>query len=34
MINFDHVMKENIKECNPNRTQIPGQSYRILLIRG
>ena len=34
MINFDDVLKENIKEHNPNRPQIPDYLYRILLIGG
>ena len=33
MINFD-VVKENIKEHNPNWPQIPDHSYRILIIGG
>ena len=31
MINFDDVIKENIKE-NPNCPQSPDHSYRILII--
>ena len=34
MINFDDVTKENIKEHNPNWPQIPGHSYRMLIIGG
>ena len=34
MINFDDVTKENIKEHNPNRLQIPGHPYRILITGG
>ena len=35
MVNFDYVTKENIKELNPNRPQIPDHhSYRILIIGG
>ena len=34
MINFDDVTKENIKEHNPNWTQIPEHPYRILIIGG
>ena len=34
MINFDRVTKENIKEPNPDLPQIPGHSYRILIIGG
>ena len=29
MINFDDVVKENIKEHNPNWPQIPDHPYRI-----
>ena len=29
MINFDDVTKENIKEHNPNWSQIPDHPYRI-----
>ena len=32
MINFDDVVKENIKEHNPNWPQIPNHPYRILII--
>ena len=31
-INFDDVLKENIKENNPNWPQIPDHPYRILII--
>ena len=31
MINFDNVIKENIKEHNPNWPQIPDHPYRILI---
>ena len=34
MINFDDVVKENIKEHNPNRQKIPDHPYRILIIGG
>ena len=34
MINFDNVIKENIKEHNPNWRQIPDHPYRILIIGG
>ena len=34
MINFDDVVKENIKEHNPNWPQIPDHPYRILIIGG
>ena len=32
MINFDDVVKENIKEHNPNLLQIPDHPYQILVI--
>ena len=31
---FHDVSKENIKECNLNRPQIPDHPYRIVIIRG
>ena len=34
MINFGDVVKENIKEHNPNWPQIPDHPYGILLIGG
>ena len=34
MINFDDVMKENIKEHNPNWPQIPDHAYKVLIIGG
>ena len=34
MTNFDDVIKENIKEHNPNWPQISDDSYRLLIIRG
>ena len=34
MINVDDVIKENIKEHNPNWPQIPVHPYRILIIGG
>ena len=34
MINFDDVIKENIKDHNPNWPPIPDHPYRILIIRG
>ena len=34
MIDFDDVVKENIKEHNPNWPQIPNHPYRILIIGG
>ena len=32
MINFDDVVKGNIKQHNPNWPQIPKHSYRVLII--
>ena len=34
MIDFDDATKENIKEHNPNWSQIPDHPYRILIIGG
>ena len=34
MINFYDVTKQNIKQHNPNRPQIPDHPYRILIIGG
>ena len=34
IINFNDVIKENIKEHNLNWVQIPDHSYRILIIGG
>ena len=34
MINFDDVIKENIKERDPNWLQIPDHPYRILITGG
>ena len=34
MIDFDDVVKENIKEHNPNWLQIPNHPYRILTTGG
>ena len=34
MINFDDVIKENIKAHDPNWSQICGHQCRILIIRG
>ena len=34
MINVDDVIKENIKEHNPNLPQSPDHPYRILIIGG
>ena len=31
MINFDDVIKENIKEHTPNWPQIPDHPYKILV---
>ena len=33
-INFDDVMKENIKEHNSSWPQVPDYPYRILIIEG
>ena len=33
-LNFDDVVKENIKKYNPNWPQIPDHSYRILINAG
>ena len=32
MINFDDVVKEKIKEKNPNWLQIPDHPYKLLII--
>ena len=34
MIHFDDVIKENIKEHNPNWPKIPDHPYRILITGG
>ena len=34
MINFDDVIKENIKEHHPNWSQIPDHPYGISIIGG
>ena len=34
MINFDDVVKENIKRCNPNLPQISYHPYKKLIIPG
>ena len=34
MINFDDVIKENIKEHNPTLPEIPHYLYRILIVGG
>ena len=34
MINFDDVIKENIKKHKPNWPRISGYPYRILIIGG
>ena len=31
MINFDYVSRENIKQYNPNRLQIPDLPYKIII---
>ena len=33
MIKFNDVTKENIKEHNPNWSQIPDHPYRIIIIQ-
>ena len=32
VFNFDDVIKENIKEHNPNWPEIPDYPYRILIV--
>ena len=32
MLNFDDVIKENIKCHSPNWSQIPDHPYRVLII--
>ena len=34
LINFDDVTKENMKEDNPNWSEIPDHPYRLLIIGG
>ena len=34
ILNFDDIVKENIREYNPSWTQIPDHSYIILIIGG
>ena len=34
MINFDDVIKENLKKYNPNWAQTPDHRYRILIMGG
>ena len=34
MINFDDVLKENLKEHNPNWPDISDRPYRILIAGG
>ena len=34
MFNFDYIIKEDIKEPNPNWLQIPDHSYRMLTVGG
>ena len=34
MFNFDSITREDIKEHNPNWSEIPDHSYRILTVGG
>ena len=34
MINYDNIIKENIKYCNSNWPQISNYPYRILIVGG
>ena len=34
MFNFDYITKEDIKEHNPNWSEIPDHPYRILIVGG
>ena len=34
MIKLDDVIKENIKEHNPNWPQIPDHLYKIIIVGG
>ena len=34
MLNFDYVANEDIKEHNPNWSEIPHHPYLILIIEG
>ena len=34
MINFDYIIKKDIKEHNPNWPEIPDHPYRILIVGG
>ena len=34
MFNFDYILKEDIKEHNPNQREIPDHPFRILIIGG
>ena len=34
MFNFDYITKEDIKEHNPNRPEIPDYPYIILIVGG
>ena len=34
MFNFDYVANEDIKEHNPNWSEIPDHPYLILIIEG
>ena len=32
MFNFDYITKKDIKEHNPNWSEIPDQPYRISIV--
>ena len=34
MFNFDYITEEDIKERNPNWSEIPGHPYITLIIGG
>ena len=34
MFNFDYITKKDIKEHNPNWSEIPDHPYRILIVGG
>ena len=34
MLNFDYIAEEDIKEHNPNCSEIPDNPYRILIVGG
>ena len=34
MFNFDYITKEDVKEHNPNWSEIPDHPYRILIVGG